>query len=504
MLNTKNMHYYTRESLYKLQGPRCNICSAENTYLEVDHIVPVCLGGNDALVNLQLLCGRCNNIKSGYTPEQLNARGETHMASRLTQIQTERAAWTEAYIISRLQLPPPLFKAADYQTYALLANPNHAFGIALTAKMLDRCISETQLIREIRAIVGSCYAQNLRRWKRNNYPSPAFFRALSVALDWPIKTMCRSVDFRRYSKAMKHEPLFDLMPYILQNGWTTSEAIGLVQQATPKRLKITTAHIQRYFSNGVLVEELLPALTTVFPNCSPAFFYNRANETLSLAALRERDRTYYSDGKFPRRARCPCSALRYQGFRTFIKLRLAINRYTLSNVSALDIDVPQAKRLTLMLAEKAASRIAFNLFALLNLLGDFTIHDVPSAYLHPKWNIHEIALRTSLAMKALIKQELQKREMSLTAGCRALGLAAGTLTAHIKNWDSVNTLRDRGIAKTKFKQIRAFFGWQPAQPITPRHYATQMRYERTLKTLDAELAHQLEIHGACPPYNRMR
>lgn len=504
MLNTKNMQHYTRESLYKLQGPRCNICSVDNVFLEVDHIVAICLGGTDALVNLQLLCGRCNNIKSGYTPEQLNARGETHMATRLLQIQAERAAWTEAYIISRLQVPPPLFKVADYQTYALLANPNHAFGVALTAKMLDRCISETQLIRELRALVGSCYAQNIRRWKRNHYPSPHFFRALSIALDWPIQTMCRSVDFRHYSKAMKHEPLFDLMPHILQHGWTTSEAIGLVERATPKRLKITSAHIQRYFSNGVLVEELLPALTTVFPNCSSAFFYNRANETLSLAALQERDRTYYTDGKFPRRSNRRCSGLRYEGFRTFIKMRLAMNGYTLSTVSALDIDVPQAKRLKLMLGAKHAPRFSFTLFAVLNLLGDFTIHDVPSTYLHPQWNIHEIALRTSLAMKAFLSRLLQDRAMSLTAGCSALGLAAGTLTLSIKNWDRINTVRDRGIAKSKFKQIRAFFGWQPPQPHCPRHTANHMRYEQTLNTLDAEIANQLDLQAALPPYNRMR
>ena len=504
MLNKKNMHHYTRESLYKLQGARCNICFREDTYLEIDHIVPVCLGGGDALVNLQLLCGRCNNIKSGYTPAQLTERGENQMASRLTQIQHERSVWTEAYIISRLQSPPPLFKAADYQTYALLANPNHAFGVALTAKMLDRCISESQLIRELRALVGGCYAQNIRRWKRDGYPSPQFFRALSIALDWPIKTMCQSVDFRRYGKAMKHEPLFDLMPHILQNGWTLSTVLTLVQHATKKRDKLTEWHVQRYFSNGVLIQELLPALTKVFPDCTEAFFYNRANEILTLADLAAMDERYYADGSLPRLTGTPqrkssLTRLRYQGFLAFIKKCLIVNGYTLASIARLP--VPETKRIKKQLVYGTHSRLNFTLFAFLNLLGDFTIHDVPSAFRdYAKWNVHEIALRVNLALKTLIQRELADRGLTPIRGCKALGLPSGTLRAHIKNWGSVNIVRDRGIPKTKYKAIRAFFGWQSQAEVFPRLTAFQMRYESELHRVDTELSTELARRSSVPPY----
>ena len=508
MLNKKNMHHYTRESLFKLQGPRCNICFREDTYLEIDHIVPVCLGGSDALVNLQLLCGRCNNIKSGYTPAQLTARGETAMASRLTQIHTERSVWTEAFVVSRLQMPPPLFKAADYETYALLANPNHAFGVALTAKMLDRCISESQLIRELRAIVGGCYAQNIRRWKRDGYPSPQFFRALSIALDWPIKTMCQSVDFRRYGKAMKHEPLFDLMPHILQHGWTLSTVLTLVQRATKKRDKLTEGHIQRYFSNGVLIQELLPALTKVFPDCTEAFFYNRANEILTLAELAKQEKTWYAKGLLPtlhgtRYRKSSLTRLRYEGFLAFLKKCLIANGYTLSDVARLP--VPETNRIKKQLVYQSKSRLGLTLFALLNILGDFTIHDVPSAFReYAKWNVHEIALRVNLAMKTLIQRELADRGLTPIPGCKALGLPSGTLRAHIKNWGSVNTLRERGIPKTKFKAIRTFFGWQPETVPFPRQAAFELRYEQELHRVDTALSNNLQLTTAVLPYSRMR
>jgi hypothetical protein len=59
------------------QNYRCRLCG---TYLtrhvrpHVDHIVPIALGGGDALGNLQLLCALCNQGKSDYVDWRLAVR----------------------------------------------------------------------------------------------------------------------------------------------------------------------------------------------------------------------------------------------------------------------------------------------------------------------------------------------------------------------------------------------------------------------------------------------
>ena len=479
MLNKQNMHRYTREALYKLQGPRCNLCRADDVFLEVDHLVPLCLGGTDNLVNLQLLCSRCNNIKSGYTPEQLRERGYPEMAMQLTQIQAERSRWTDAHITGLLQVPPPVFKPKAYACYALIINREHAFGAGLTAKMLDRGISETRLVRELRQHVGSCFHGNIRRWRWKHYPSPVFFQALSIVLDWPIKAMCKLVDFGKYGKALRHEPLHDLMPYLLQHGWGQTEAATQVLANARKRDALKFMHIQRYFSNGILITELLPALTRTFPQCSEPFFYNRANETLTLEALRLQDKACYLDGYFPKRHRLAgagaSTKTQYIGMLTFIKLALFNNGYMLPTLEALAL--PGLHRVQRQLLQ--FQRLSFRQFALLSLLGDFTIHDIPEHYLYPNWNLNEIALRCNLALKALIRQELKDRGIALTAGTyQALGIAAGALTNALNAEKAVNVVRTRAIPKAAFKQIREFFRWIPPAPILPCLSGNGARYEK--------------------------
>jgi HNH endonuclease len=56
-----------RVELECAQGGRCALCGtlfAGKTSAQVDHILPVSLGGADELANFQLLCGRCNIGKS--------------------------------------------------------------------------------------------------------------------------------------------------------------------------------------------------------------------------------------------------------------------------------------------------------------------------------------------------------------------------------------------------------------------------------------------------------
>lgn len=53
-----------RQAIRMRDGNRCILCSSKES-LEVDHIVPVCLGGTNDSDNLQTLCKKCNRKKGG-------------------------------------------------------------------------------------------------------------------------------------------------------------------------------------------------------------------------------------------------------------------------------------------------------------------------------------------------------------------------------------------------------------------------------------------------------
>jgi hypothetical protein len=56
---------HKRFVVLKRDGYCCRICHKAGGELEVDHVVPVSLGGSDLLENLQTLCKRCNRGKGG-------------------------------------------------------------------------------------------------------------------------------------------------------------------------------------------------------------------------------------------------------------------------------------------------------------------------------------------------------------------------------------------------------------------------------------------------------
>ena len=45
-------------------GGKCQSCGAEEEALEVDHILPLCLGGKDETGNMQALCAACHGTKT--------------------------------------------------------------------------------------------------------------------------------------------------------------------------------------------------------------------------------------------------------------------------------------------------------------------------------------------------------------------------------------------------------------------------------------------------------
>jgi hypothetical protein len=54
--------------LGRRDGFHCQHCGT-TTDLQIDHIDPVCNGGTNNLVNLQLLCGKCNRLKGSALTE---------------------------------------------------------------------------------------------------------------------------------------------------------------------------------------------------------------------------------------------------------------------------------------------------------------------------------------------------------------------------------------------------------------------------------------------------
>jgi len=67
---SKTIGIRKRKRIYERYGGRCAICSltltmdadrsAENDYIQIDHIVPRHLGGSDDEDNLRPLCRTCN------------------------------------------------------------------------------------------------------------------------------------------------------------------------------------------------------------------------------------------------------------------------------------------------------------------------------------------------------------------------------------------------------------------------------------------------------------
>lgn len=64
-------------------GARCVYCDAADVPLEVEHIRPLCRGGNDDIANLTLACELCNLRKGRKTAEEF---GFPHIASRARQL----------------------------------------------------------------------------------------------------------------------------------------------------------------------------------------------------------------------------------------------------------------------------------------------------------------------------------------------------------------------------------------------------------------------------------
>ncbi len=69
-LHKRNITSFQKRSIPASQKWRCNICvELLPLCFEIDHIIPIFMGGSNADINLEALCNNCHGIK---TRKELN------------------------------------------------------------------------------------------------------------------------------------------------------------------------------------------------------------------------------------------------------------------------------------------------------------------------------------------------------------------------------------------------------------------------------------------------
>ena len=64
-MNRQPIPRWIRQALLRKQRHTCQLCGVNSvvSQIEIDHIIPIALGGTNRFENLQLLCRRCNRRK---------------------------------------------------------------------------------------------------------------------------------------------------------------------------------------------------------------------------------------------------------------------------------------------------------------------------------------------------------------------------------------------------------------------------------------------------------
>lgn len=89
----------TKRAVYLRDGHRCGYCGTTTAPLELDHIVPVLLGGVSVAGNLTPACGPCNRGKGATLTQTWLRRLERHGGS--VTVRNVAAALLDAYTRNR-------------------------------------------------------------------------------------------------------------------------------------------------------------------------------------------------------------------------------------------------------------------------------------------------------------------------------------------------------------------------------------------------------------------
>jgi Restriction endonuclease len=78
--STRSLSVRTRFEIFKRDGFTCQYCGLKSpeVVLEVDHIIPVCQGGNDDVLNLITACWACNSGKAGVALDRVMTSEDPH------------------------------------------------------------------------------------------------------------------------------------------------------------------------------------------------------------------------------------------------------------------------------------------------------------------------------------------------------------------------------------------------------------------------------------------
>lgn len=76
-----------RQLIYAHAKGRCALCGKKIKYcdMDLDHIVPLAMGGADDVANLQCTCVTCNRIKGSILPEEFDERITEILLYRMKQ-----------------------------------------------------------------------------------------------------------------------------------------------------------------------------------------------------------------------------------------------------------------------------------------------------------------------------------------------------------------------------------------------------------------------------------
>ena len=66
------LQHKVRNQVYKYYDNACAVCGlADKDCLQIDHVIPRCKGGKDEFDNYQILCIKCNSIKSSTQTDKI-------------------------------------------------------------------------------------------------------------------------------------------------------------------------------------------------------------------------------------------------------------------------------------------------------------------------------------------------------------------------------------------------------------------------------------------------
>lgn len=134
-----------RDRIKERDGMKCNYCG-DTDELQVDHIIPVSKGGNSTDDNLQIICKKCNVLKSNHlvNHEASMNQGKVILASSMNQ---ERVNEIASYPTDSLNLIPDSLNPINTQAENTACSDEPENKSASVHQMSSKYAFEGEVIR---------------------------------------------------------------------------------------------------------------------------------------------------------------------------------------------------------------------------------------------------------------------------------------------------------------------------------------------------------------------